>query len=183
MPGRRRLPRRPTRLWLVVRARAARDSRQSAAPSRAVSRGPSGRTQIAVVTPKTGEMLSATAAQNPACGLATTQPIRQTRNCDTGEQQDEGEADRDRRLGSQQMGGGPGEPPTGRRMVEIAETQRASGCHHIALVDARDRLSRRRPAGSGLSRRSIGRLGAGRLGKASWSAAASVACRPSRRWR
>ncbi len=51
------------------------------------------------------------------------------------EQQDEGEADCDRWLGSQQMGGTPGEPPTGGRMVEIAETECASGCHHIAFVD------------------------------------------------
>jgi len=31
---------------------------------------------------KTGEMLSATAAQKPARGSATAHPMRQTRNCD-----------------------------------------------------------------------------------------------------
>src|ERR1700712_5396649 len=57
-------------------------SRQRAAPSRVVSSGPSGNTQVAVGTPKTGAMFNATTAQNPACGLATRQPMRQARNCD-----------------------------------------------------------------------------------------------------
>ena len=50
------------------------------------------------------------------------------------EQQDERQAHRPRRLGAKQMRRTPGQPPARRGMIEIAETEHASGCHHIALV-------------------------------------------------
>ena len=47
-------------------ARSSACTRHSAAPSSAQSNGPSGSTQVPVVTPNTGEMFSSTAAHSPA---------------------------------------------------------------------------------------------------------------------
>ena len=55
-------------------------TRQTAAPSRAASSGPSGNTQLALVMPKSGVRFSTTAAQKPASGLNKAEVRRYIRN-------------------------------------------------------------------------------------------------------
>src|ERR1700722_5698566 len=50
--------------------------RHSAAPVKAQSSGPSGKTQVPLVIPKTGDRFSVTAAQKPALGPPTASPRR-----------------------------------------------------------------------------------------------------------
>ena len=57
--------------------------RHSAAPSNAQSSGPSGNTQVALVTPSTGDRLNANAAQNPTRSLAVAVPSRNISQVDS----------------------------------------------------------------------------------------------------
>src|SRR5580700_1147856 len=54
--------------------------RQTAAPSRAASSGPSGNTQLPLLIPKSGAKFSTTAAQKPASGLNKAEVRRYIRN-------------------------------------------------------------------------------------------------------
>ena len=55
-------------------------TKQTAAPSRAASRGPSGNTQLALLMPNTGARFRTTAAQRPASGLNKAEVSRYIRN-------------------------------------------------------------------------------------------------------
>ena len=110
--------------------RSSARTRHSAAPSSAQSSGPSGSTQVPVVTPNTGDRFSSTAAQNPPDRSAVHQPGGQR------EQRDERQPHDDRRLAAEQMRRAPAQPPRCRRMVEIAEAQHAPRRDHVAFVDA-----------------------------------------------
>src|SRR5438874_13575462 len=54
-------------------------TRQTAAPSRAASSGPSGNTQLPLLIPKSGARFSTTAAQKPASGLNEAEVSRYIR--------------------------------------------------------------------------------------------------------
>ncbi len=116
-----------------LRQRAQQTKRR---PNSAASNGPSGSTHVPVVTPNTGETFTRhrrPESRPPVGHQAADPPDQELRHR---EQQDKRQPDHHRRLGAQQMGRPPGQPPTRRRMIEIAETQHPPGCHHIALVHA-----------------------------------------------
>ena len=173
-PGRRRDRRRATRNRRRIPRRAAACIRQNAAPSSAQSSGPSGSTQLAVVSVKTGERLNRTAAHSPVAvaGQLRAEPVHEPGG--QREEQDEGQAHGDRRLGAKQMRRPPGQPPRSRRVIEIAEPQNAPGGDHVALVDAETRSPRPRPRAAPACRGSA----AGRAGRVGLPSPASLRLAP-----
>src|SRR5207245_7801212 len=65
-------------------------TRQTAAPSRAASSGPSGSTQLPLLIPNTGAIFSTTAAQSPASGLNKAELRRYRRSVGTAESESNG---------------------------------------------------------------------------------------------
>ena len=122
-------------------------TRQAAMPSNAAISGPSGKTQVAEVTPRTGAAFSTAAAASPARLLNRAAVTRYISTVDSTNSAMNGSRTTIAAIGAGEASCRPAQPPCDRRMIEIAELPLPAGGDHIALVDTE-------PDGRGKSSRS-----------------------------